>query len=88
MEVFDINLEGILEKQQTAKHACEAETSVMLYLFPEKVRKDKIENFETPFEEFKDYLFHLKEDPIPNSPGCQGYPSYATREKGEKIVEL
>ncbi len=88
LEVFDIHLERILEKQQSTQHACEAETSVMLYLFPEKVRKDKIEDFEIPYEEFKDFLYHMKEDPIPNSPGCQGYPSYATKEKGEKIVIL
>ena len=88
LEVFDINLEGILEKQQTAQHAGEAETSVMLYLFPEKVRTTKIEDFETHYEEFRDYLYHVKQDPIPDSPGCQGYPSYATKEKGEQIVRL
>ncbi|GAI93000.1 unnamed protein product, partial [marine sediment metagenome] len=42
LEVYDINLDGILEKQKTAKHAGEAETSAMLYLFPEKVIKGKI----------------------------------------------
>jgi len=88
LEVYDINLDGILEKQKTAKHAGEAETSAMLYLFPEKVIKGKIEDFETPFEEFKDYLNHLRDEPILNSPGCQGYPTFATKEKGGKIVEI
>jgi creatinine amidohydrolase len=88
LDLCDVKLDGILEKQKSTKHACEAETSVMLYLFPDKVRRDKMEDFETPFEEFKDYLNHLKEDPIPNSPGCQGYPSFASKEKGNKIVEL
>jgi creatinine amidohydrolase len=88
LELYDINLNAILEKQKTAKHAGEAETSVMLYLFPGKVRKEKIEDFETPFEEFKDYLNHLRNEPIPNSPGCQGYPAFATKEKGRKIVEI
>lgn len=88
LEVYNINMDGILEKQKTAKHAGEAETSVMLYLFPEKVRKERLEDFETPFEEFKDYLNHLRDDPIPNSPGCQGYPTFATKEKGRKIVEI
>ena len=88
LEVCNINFDGILEKQKTVKHAGEAETSVMIYLFPEKVRTDKIEDFETPFEEFKAYLHHLKDEPIPGSPGCQGYPSYTTKEKGEKIVTL
>jgi len=88
LEVYNINFDGILDKQKTVKHACEAETSVMLYLFSEKVRTNKIEDFETPFEEFKAYLHHLKDDPIPDSPGCQGYPSYATKQKGEKIVAI
>jgi len=88
LEVYDINLDGILNKQKTAKHAGEVETSVMLYLFPEKVRKGEIEDFETPFEEFKDYLNHLKDEPIPNSPGCQGYPIFATKEKGKRIVKI
>ena len=86
LELYDIPMSGILERQQSAQHACEAETSVLLYLFPDKVRKEKLEDFEMPFEEFKDYLNHVKEDAIPHSPGCQGYPSLATREKGKKIV--
>ncbi len=88
LELYDINMKGVLEKQKTAKHAGEAETSVMLYLFPEKVRKERIEDFETAFEVFKDYLNHQKDNPIPNSPGCQGYPTFATKEKGKKIVEI
>jgi creatinine amidohydrolase len=87
LELYEINLDGILEKQQGTKHACEAETSVMLYLFPEKVRVDKIEDFETPFAEFKPYLHHLKTERIPNSPGCQGYPTFATKAKGAEIVK-
>lgn len=87
LELYDIDLEGILEKQTIVRHACEAETSVMLYLFPNKVRKEKIEDFETPFEEFRDYLYHLRDDAISNSPGCQGYPSYASAKKGEKIIQ-
>lgn len=87
LDVYDIDFDGILEKQDEVKHACEAETSVILYLYPEKVRIDKIEDFETPFEEFKDYLYHKKDEPIEGSPGCQGYPSFATREKGKKILK-
>jgi creatinine amidohydrolase/Fe(II)-dependent formamide hydrolase-like protein len=60
----------------------------MLYLFPKKVRKEKIQDFETPFEKFKPYLYHIKKTPIKNSPGCQGYPSFATKEKGRKITDL
>ncbi len=88
LELYGVDLGKILEKQKCAKHACEAETSVMLYLFPKAVRKNKITDFETPFKKFKPYLYHVKKRPIPGSPGCQGYPSYATKEKGAKIVGL
>ena len=87
LELYDINLDKILEKQKAARHAGEVETSVILYLFPEKVRQNKIEDFETPPKEFKNHLYHKKVEPIPDSPGCQGYPSFATREKGRKILE-
>ncbi len=84
-ELYDVEMEDLLEKQKFTRHADEAETSVIMYLFPEKVRKDKIVDFETPSEEFMDYLYHRKTDPILHSPGCQGYPSFATSEKGEAI---
>lgn len=85
LELYDLDVEDILEKQKKVKHAGEAETSLMLFLYPEMVRKDEIEDFETPFEVFKDYLEHKKIEPIKGSPGCQGYPSVATKEKGRII---
>lgn len=87
IELFDCDISDILERQSTTKHACEAETSVMLALFPERVRRSEIVDFETPFSEFKPYLFHEKTNPISNSPGVQGYPSYANLEKGELIIQ-
>ncbi|MCU0612616.1 MAG: creatininase family protein [Candidatus Eisenbacteria bacterium] len=86
LELYDIELADILERQSGARHADEAETSVMLHLFPERVRLDRIRDFETPFEEFEPYLSHRLTGPIPGSPGCQGYPSAATAEKGRRIV--
>lgn len=87
LEIYDVEIDDILEKQTCVKHACEAETSVMLYLFPDKVRTDIIYDFETPFEEFIHYLEHRKDESIENSPGCQGYPSFANPKKGKFIFE-
>ena len=87
IELFDIPLEDILESQTCARHAGEAETSVMMALFPEHVRVSHIQDFSTPFEEFEPFLFNRKRTPIEGSPGCQGYPSKATAEKGHHIVE-
>ena len=88
LELYSYEFSSILNRQTMAKHAGEVETSVMMVLFPDKVRYDKIEDFEVPYEEFKPFLNHEKEEPIPNCPGCQGYPSAATSEKGEKIVKV
>ncbi len=70
LELYELDLRDILSRQTEPRHACEAETSVMLQLFPRKVRQDLIEDFSTPFEQFEDYLWHRKEKPLKGSPGC------------------
>ena len=87
IEIWQVMLTEILNIQETAKHAGEAETSLMLHLFPELVKMDSAEDFETPWVEFKAYLNHEKTEPILGSPGNQGYPSYATPEKGRLILD-
>jgi creatinine amidohydrolase len=88
LELYDYDMTSVLEKQQGAKHACEAETSVMMHLYPEKVRRTKIQDFEMPFGEFEPYLLHEKTEAIAESPGNQGYPSYASVEKGRILFSL
>lgn len=87
LEPWEIEYGDILERQQTIKHACEAETSVTLYLFPDKVRLDHIEEYDIPIDRFIDYLHHKRGDKIENCVGCLGFPSSATSEKGRAIVE-
>ena len=85
-ELWDIPLDDILEKQHCARHAGEAETSVMLFLDPDSVRNEQIVNFHMTFEEFEPYLMHQRHDPIPESPGGLGFPGYANHGKGERIL--
>ncbi len=85
LELYDFEMGDILESQTRVKHACEGETSVMLYLFPEKVRRKEIQDHELPDEEMRAYLFRKKEGPIPDTPGGEGKPSKATFEKGREI---
>lgn len=47
----------ILEKQSSVWHACEAETSVALALYPEKVKMESVREHDIPFAEFRKYLF-------------------------------
>jgi len=85
LDLYDIRIDDILQKQSCVQHACEAETSVMLYLFPDLVKTDKIEDFQTPPPSFLPYLHHLKSEPIPGSCGLQGFPSLADPQKGRLI---
>ena len=86
-DVYEIEYHDILERQTTIRHACEAETSVALYLYPEKVRFDQIQEHDIPYEQFKEYLFHEKVNKPEGYVGCLGYPSAATAEKGKIIVD-
>jgi creatinine amidohydrolase len=85
LELYAYDMAGILEKQPGAKHAGEAETSVMLYLYRERVRRAEMKDFETPLEDFRPYLMHEKTEAIEGSPGNQGYPSWASAEKGKEL---
>lgn len=86
-DASEVEYSDILEKQTTIRHACEAETSVALYLYPEKVRMDKIKEHDIVYEQFKEYLFHQKVEKPEGYVGCLGYPSVATAKKGKIIVE-
>jgi creatinine amidohydrolase len=66
-------------------HACEAETSLMLYLHESAVRADRMKDFvpEIP-RDFLNYAPLLHFSPS----GVWGRPSLATREKGERIFNM
>jgi len=86
-ELWEIPLDDILEKQTCAKHAGEAETSVMMFIKPDVVRLERMVDFEIPFQEFEPYLDHRRTDPVPDSFGGLGFPRYASAAKGERIVQ-
>jgi creatinine amidohydrolase len=87
IELYEIDYSDILEKQTTMKHSCEAETSIALYLYSEKVRTSLIEEKDIDFEDFKKYLFHENCEKPDGYIGCLGYPKSATKEKGKILVE-
>ncbi|WP_313131810.1 creatininase family protein [Anaerocolumna sp.] len=87
IEPYEIDYSGILEKQTTMRHSCEAETSIALYLYPEKVRVSLIEEKDIVFEDFRQYLFHENCEKPEEYIGCLGYPKSATEEKGKILVE-
>lgn len=80
------DFEHILEKQDSMIHACEAETSLMMYLYPEMIQmSEAVSN-----EDLTDFIDHLnkgKRFDIDEHSGNIGYATYATSEKGAVIYD-
>jgi creatinine amidohydrolase len=77
-------------------HACEYETSMMLHLFPERVRPDKIRrakrpasNGYIPWEDDEPYrgVSMVKKTQYVSSNGSSGEPQLATAEKGKHLLD-
>jgi len=85
VSLYDLNIKDILEKQDGVHHACEGETSVMLYLQPEAVQMDKAKDLDIDGDELENYVKNPKTKD--NYDGPVGFPTYATAEKGEKIYK-
>jgi creatinine amidohydrolase len=76
LDFSKIDFSDILETKPM--HACEAETSLMLYLFPQKVKLEKAVNEDIAFEGDK-----LKK----TKSGVFGTPTKASKEKGKLLFE-
>jgi creatinine amidohydrolase len=76
LDFSKIDVSDILETKPF--HACEAETSLMLYLHPEKVKMEHAVDTEV---EIKDGQL------VPTKSGVFGHPTKATKEKGKLIFK-
>lgn len=86
VHLWDVPIDDLLDLQSGAEHGGEAETSVMLYLYPELVRMDRARDFPMSRSQLRRYLRGKLPVPPPGSAGVVGYPSAATAAKGEAIV--
>jgi len=77
-DLTKVKSDDILETR--AFHACEAETSLMLYLHPEKVDMTKAVDAEIEFDEFS-----MTRSVKLTESGVWGTPSKATAEKGKEL---
>jgi creatinine amidohydrolase len=80
LDFSDIDISDIVETRPL--HACEAETSLMLYLCPEKVRMEEAVDEEPAFSR---YLVTGGLEKTES--GVFGHPTKATAEKGRLIFE-
>ena len=87
IDVWDVPISDLLEGQQQAEHAGEAETSVMLHLYPELVRMDRARDFQLDPDEFRRYIRGGMPKPPPGGTGSVGRPSLASAEKGRRLYE-
>ena len=81
--------ETILERQQGVRHACEAETSMLLALRPDLVDEEAMRTLEAPDAGVRrtDGLYRWQAfDEITES-GVIGTPAVASAEKGERLLE-
>ncbi|MEX1183904.1 MAG: creatininase family protein [Gemmatimonadota bacterium] len=85
VSVWDVEIGDLLEKQPGHLHAGEAETSVMLFLYPELVRMERARDFDLPAAEFERYIRGQLPAPPPGGAGVVGTPTAATAAKGEAI---
>jgi creatinine amidohydrolase len=87
VELQSVRISQFLGKQRGAEHAGEAETSVMLYLAPELVRKQEIRDYPLDLPQVRRYLRGRMPKPPEGWQGVIGYPSAASAKKGEQIYE-
>ena len=85
VSVWDVDIADLLEKQPGPLHGCEAETSIMLHLYPELVCMERARDFEISAESYDKYIRDRLPRPPRGGAGLIGYPTAATAEKGEAI---
>lgn len=85
VSVWDVDIADLLERQPGPLHGCEAETSVMLHLYPDMVRLERARDFELSPEAFEKYIRDRLPSPPTGGAGVVGYPTAATAEKGKAI---
>jgi creatinine amidohydrolase len=85
IDIWDVPIHDLLDGDEAAEHAGEAETSLMLHLYPDLVRMDRARDFKLSAEELRRYRRGSMPAPPPGGTGCVGRPSLATAPKGQLI---
>lgn len=87
VDLYAIDVSDIVEISPEEEHGGEVETSLLLYLAPERVRRDQVADFLPDEETLGRYVRGRVPTPPPGSEGAVGRPSRATAEKGARIFE-
>ncbi|MGQ0560478.1 MAG: creatininase family protein [Gemmatimonadota bacterium] len=87
VSAWDVDITDLLETQPGPLHAGEAETSLMLYLYPAVVKMDRARDFDLSEKQFKRYIMGQLVVPPAGGAGVVGHPTAASAEKGESIYK-
>lgn len=85
LEILNLDLSDLIEGKAAPAHAGEVTTSLMLHLHPDRVDRDRIEDF-YPFEPLRPAPQRVERLPADSS-GVLGFPSLASAETGKRIFE-
>ena len=85
VQAWDVDVSELLEEQAAALHGDEAETSVMLHLYPDLVRMERARDLDLSQDQFRRYLRGGLPAPPAGGAGSVGRPTAATAEKGQRI---
>ena len=87
IQVWDVPIHDLLDTQKVPLHGGEAETSVMLHLYPDLVSMERARDFDVPASVFRRYLRGAMSVPPEGSAGSIGHPTAATADKGAAIYQ-
>lgn len=87
IDLYRIDVSDLLESPAHLEHAGELETSLMLHLAPERVRKDEIDVTPASAGDARSYMRGGMPTPPAGSAGSVGRPDLATANKGGRIYE-
>jgi len=86
VNLFTIDAGDLLEGSPSSEHGGELETSLMLHLAPAWVQLDQAADVVADPRTYRRYAHGRVATPPPGSRGILGFPSRASSEKGEAII--
>ena len=87
IDLYAVEVGDLLETEPELEIGGELETSLMLHLAPERVRRDQMADFAPVARDARRYIRQRMPTAPPGSPGVLGHPTLATPAKGRAVFE-
>jgi creatinine amidohydrolase len=87
IDLYAVDVSDLVQVAPELEHGGELETSLMLHLAPERVRRDQVADFAPSPGDVGKYVRHRMPTAPVGSPGVLGFPTLATPEKGRALFE-